>query len=792
MIKSRLFFLVLILVPIFVFGQTERYHRVKIDLTNKNIVLLLKAGIALDHGKLAIGRYYESDFSDKELNLIHHLGFQTQILIEDVESYYADEHRPSELSAFDNGLRSTPDICSTVENNIKNPSNYFEGSMGGYFTYEEMLFILDWMQSQYPYIVTKLDTIKGFTTHEGNPLLYLKVSDFPEVDEDEPEVLYTALHHAREPNSLSQMIYYLWYLMENYQKDPEIKYLIDNTEMYFMPCVNPDGYKYNQKRKPNGGGMWRKNMLKDQNNNPLGVDLNRNYGFAFGYDNSGSSQIPEAETYRGSEAFSEAETAAIREFCSQRHFLMALNYHTFGNFLIHPWGYNDTPTDEDVLFKRLGNYMNSVNNFKMGTGSETVGYTTNGDSDDYMYGETVEKNKIYSFTPEVGPSFWPPKADIEKLNQSCLHMNLALPRLANKHLDHSFNERGKIRKLTDTLSFSFTKSSFSPGEVGVSIYLQKEFATGNAVQTSLNLVQGATELVQLPYEINNNLLHTGKNDIKVYIVRNYGAYDAIDSITFSIYKGKTEAIFSDAAQSMNNWNSTGKWDVTSSQYFSSPSSITDSPSKVYDRNSITTLKLINGFELKDADSPVLTFKAKWSIEKGFDYAFLYALTERGDTIHLCGHYTRPGTKDQKEGLPIYDGIQDNWITESVDLSEFQGFSKLYINFALVSDGYLEQDGIYIDDIEVLSYKDIQTQTVDAQTNPSGAYPNPGNGKLTLCRDENVSGKVAVADIGGRYLTSLSLENTNQVDLTFLENGVYFLTVQYTGGKQEVVKMVITK
>ncbi|GIR22017.1 MAG: hypothetical protein CM15mP36_12240 [Flavobacteriales bacterium] len=35
----------------------------------------------------------------------------------------------------------------------------------------------------------------------------VKISDNPNVDEDEPQILYTALHHAREPGSMQQLIF---------------------------------------------------------------------------------------------------------------------------------------------------------------------------------------------------------------------------------------------------------------------------------------------------------------------------------------------------------------------------------------------------------------------------------------------------------------------------------------------------------------------------------------------------------------------------------------------------------
>lgn len=46
----------------------------------------------------------------------------------------------------------------------------------------------------------------------------------------------------------------------------------------------------------------------------LGVDLNRNYDFKFGISDIGSNGDPCAEDFRGPYAFSEPETAALRDF----------------------------------------------------------------------------------------------------------------------------------------------------------------------------------------------------------------------------------------------------------------------------------------------------------------------------------------------------------------------------------------------------------------------------------------------------------------------------------------------
>ena len=79
----------------------------------------------------------------------------------------------------------------------------------------------------------------------------MKISDDPNTDDPtEPNVLYTAIHHAREPMSMSQTIFYMWYLLENYAISAEVQYLVDNTEMYFVPCLNVDGYLINEVDDP--------------------------------------------------------------------------------------------------------------------------------------------------------------------------------------------------------------------------------------------------------------------------------------------------------------------------------------------------------------------------------------------------------------------------------------------------------------------------------------------------------------------------------------------------------------
>ena len=76
------------------------------------------------------------------------------------------------------------------------------------------------------------------------------------------------------------------------------------------------GYVYNMEHS-HGSTGHRKNMnftLGD------GVDLNRNWGYMWGYDNTGSSGSPTSETYRGTSAFSEPEPCSIKRILQYHHF----------------------------------------------------------------------------------------------------------------------------------------------------------------------------------------------------------------------------------------------------------------------------------------------------------------------------------------------------------------------------------------------------------------------------------------------------------------------------------------
>ncbi|HBR54592.1 MAG TPA: peptidase M14, partial [Flavobacteriaceae bacterium] len=390
------------------------------------------------HGSHKPGHFVISEFSTSEIETARQAGFTVEVLIEDAKEHFLQQNR--------NSLLVRNPSCNQSANNYETPLNFALGSMGGYLTYQELLDNLDAMKSQYPNLITAKANINNFLTEGqpdnsvtppigGNGIKWVKISDNPDIStEGEPQILYSAIHHAREPMSLSQLVFYMWYLLENYETDPEIKNIVDNTELYFVPVVNPDGYLYNQKTDPNGGGFWRKNRK-----NGHGVDNNRNYDYYVNgnpangvWGGEGTSGNTNSDVYRGTGPFSEVENQAMKWFVENHDFMMAFNNHSFGDLLLYPYGYADNvPTPEDALFKAVGDELVSKNGFTNQLSSDL--YPAAGDSDDFMYGTIGTHDKIYAYTPEIGPAFWPPSNQIEPIAKGMMYLNLTSAKMVNNY-----------------------------------------------------------------------------------------------------------------------------------------------------------------------------------------------------------------------------------------------------------------------------------------------------------------------------------------------------------------------
>ena len=420
LIKVIAILAVLLLAQMDVFAQTN-FQRVRVSQLDHSVIEnLLGLGIDLHCGASKILDAnnqviaLDLDLSDAELLDLDDSGQDYTVLISNLGQHYKDRN-----------LAVNPNFSE----NVVAPENFYVNDAsvnGGFFTMDQIVQHLDDMRALYPTLVSPKSSI-GMTV-EGRPIYSIKISDNPIFDEAEPEVFYNAAHHAREPMSVSQLIYYMWYLLENYDTNPRIKSLVDHTELFFVPVINVDGYIYNETTNPEGGGNWRKNR-QDNGDGSVGVDLNRNYSYEWAFNDLGSSPDPSASTFRGSAPFSEPESQAVRDFVNSRQFKLAFNYHSVANLFIHPWSYDPAGVTADPIFPVISEYFAEENGFGFGPGPLVL-YQNNGNAYDWMYGS----KGMFAYTVETGPSgggFWPDPSTIIPSSEEMLESNIRLAELAS-------------------------------------------------------------------------------------------------------------------------------------------------------------------------------------------------------------------------------------------------------------------------------------------------------------------------------------------------------------------------
>ncbi len=782
---------------IFSFSKEIKYSRAKIWFDGKPVSELAQLGVDLLEGEYRPPIWFISDFNQKELNVIRNAGFRVDILIDDVIRYY----RERSIISHPGKLASNPVNCNEATYDYPTPSHFYLGSMGGFFTYNQLLEVLDSMRTLYPSLITVRQAIDVTPTIEGRPIYYVKISDNPDVNETEPEVLYTAVHHAREPESMSQLIYYMWYLLENYSADSTVRNLVNTTEMYFVPCVNPDGYIYNESTNPLGGGMWRKNR-RDNLDGEFGVDLNRNYGEQWGLDNIGSSPLTSDGTYRGTSGFSEPETQAMKNFTNNHEFKLALNYHTYGNFHIVPWGYGTNfYTPDSTQFDFYAQSLTKYNHFLVGTPNQTVNYTVNGNSDDWMYGDQTLRDKIFAMTPEVGESsdgFWPAANRIVDLCKGSMYSNITLARLAGVYGTIHHPEEHYITSLNSEFYFNFQREGLdTSGSISVSLIPLSAniLSVGNpAVFSGLSLLQ----IVPDSISITLNSSTSPGDEVRFVVAVDNGLFLETDTVS-RIY-GSPVAVLNDDASDLSMWNtSTTNWDITTEDFVSPNTSITDSPFNTYASATSSPLTLLNPVSLSGAFDALLSFDTKWSIEAGYDYAQVLVSSDNGMSwTALCGKYTKSGNGNQALGEPLYDGTQSTWVHEQMSLNDFLG-QDILIRFQIVSDQFQEQDGFYFDNLRV----DLIANSTFVNQHPNGnsillfAVPNPASGDATVNYQSVIPGAVfTVYNAFGEKVMETKLNDASgkiQIPSSGFANGMYsYFILQKDGSVSEVRKLLVQK
>ncbi|XP_043463180.1 zinc carboxypeptidase-like isoform X2 [Leptopilina heterotoma] len=227
-------------------------------------------------------------------------------------------------------------------------------------------------------------------TTEGRSIKGVKIS----YKKENPGIFIEAGIHAREWITPATALYLINQLLNS--KENSIRQLAENYNWYIFPSFNPDGYVYTH----NKNRLWRKTRSKKNKFCP-GVDANRNWGFK--WMSGGASSFPCAETYAGSEEFSEPETKSMANYIKSisNEIFAYISFHSYSQLLMFPYGHTkshlDNYDEELSMGKKAIAALQQRYGTKYVTGNiaETI-YIASGSSSDWVKG-TLKLPVVFTY-----------------------------------------------------------------------------------------------------------------------------------------------------------------------------------------------------------------------------------------------------------------------------------------------------------------------------------------------------------------------------------------------------------
>jgi carboxypeptidase T len=298
-----------------------------------------------------------------------------------------------------------------------------------YHTYQELTDELHSLQANHSDIMSLTSIGK---TYEGRDLWMVKLSDNVDQEEDEPGVLFMAAHHGNEWPGIEICLFFIRYIVEQYDNDtiPEIRDVINTTQIFLIPMVNPDGVTADTRKNcaPNHGPFGYGSSVTS-----YGVNLNRNYDdpWFLAYLFPARYYLPfilsdSSFNYRGPYPFSENETKAVKNFAEAHAISISISYHSYGGFIIYPWLHTTKQTPDELLFRSVGENISTINHYELFIKKDRLiplyGGTL-GSSENWFY---REKGTI-AYTIEVGAQQRPTNPQVMYnlcMTQTMVHLYL--------------------------------------------------------------------------------------------------------------------------------------------------------------------------------------------------------------------------------------------------------------------------------------------------------------------------------------------------------------------------------
>jgi hypothetical protein len=270
--------------------------------------------------------------------------------------------------------------------------------LGAYHTYAAQTADLRQYAEQYP-LICRLVSIGQSV--EGREIWALLITDNPDAEEAEPEVRYAGTVHGNEPPGMELCLYFVEHLLSGYGTDARITEIVNSTEIWVLPLLNPDGLERGSRYNANG------------------YDLNRSFP-QFPGDFAGTTYTQPMST-----AGRQPEVAALMAWCAGKSATLAANFHTGELVVNYPYDDDgkpagiDSPTPDDPLFEAISleyasrnAHMYASPDFDNGITNGAAWYVVSGSLQDWTYRflggneVTIELSTDYAPPSYALPALW--------------------------------------------------------------------------------------------------------------------------------------------------------------------------------------------------------------------------------------------------------------------------------------------------------------------------------------------------------------------------------------------------
>jgi hypothetical protein len=268
-----------------------------------------------------------------------------------------------------------PDMVRYAEDAVKPQAG--AGGFGVYHTYQQIMDTFHLIATNNP-TICHLDTIAR--SPSGKFLLALKVTQNAQQEVHRPRFLIDGTTHGNENIGTEAIWYMVQQLVGRYGVDPLITQLVNTREVWFIPCINPEG------------------LINRTRGNTVCADLNRDYGYAW----NGESGAP-VPWYT-------PEIRGQRVFLQQHPYVISMTFHSGTESVMWPWSYSRTATRDSTLHKLLCDRYGTITGYPSFQISRGL-YECQGTSTDFMHGS----EGALGLAAEISGGQPPPQGDIDSI-----------------------------------------------------------------------------------------------------------------------------------------------------------------------------------------------------------------------------------------------------------------------------------------------------------------------------------------------------------------------------------------